>query len=36
MIKRKPLYEESADRVIITDGLTSKAVAKQIFEAINE
>jgi shikimate kinase len=36
MIKRKPLYEESADRVIITDGLTSKAVAKQIFEVINE
>ena len=36
MTKRKPLYEESADRVIITDGLTSKAVAKQIFEAINE
>ena len=36
MIKRKPLYEESADRVIITDGLTSKTVAKQIFEAINE
>ena len=36
MVKRKPLYEESADRVIITDGLTSKAVAKKIFEAINE
>ena len=36
MIKIKPLYEESADRVIITDGLTSKAVAKQIFEVINE
>ena len=36
MIKRKPLYEESADRVIITDGLTSKAVAKIIFEVINE
>ena len=36
MIKRKPLYEESADQVIITDGLTSKAVAKIIFEVINE
>lgn len=36
MSKRKPLYEESADRVIITDGLTSKAVAKIIFKAINE
>ncbi|MBC8464232.1 MAG: shikimate kinase [Bacteroidetes bacterium] len=36
MIKRKPLYEESADQVIITDGLTPKAVAKIIFEVINE
>ena len=34
MVKRKLLYEESADQVIITDGLTPKAVAKNIFEAI--